>query len=167
METTSQKPSPLFHPPPTDEHRWLRRLLGEWTLTESDQPGAGPMTETADEIGELWVTVRGRGTMPDGKPAVTMMTLGYDPRTSQFAGTWVGSMMTHLWVYRGFLDTENDMLVLEADGPDFENPERTLRYRDTIQFRGENERIACGLVQGEDGQWTEFMRTVFRRVPTE
>jgi hypothetical protein len=170
METTSNQAIPLFHPPPADEHRWLRRLIGEWKLVESNQPSdpaAEPMTETGEEIGDLWVTIRGRGNMPDGTPAVMLMTLGYDVRTSQFVGTWVGSMMAQLWVYRGFLDTANDTLVLEADGPDFENPDRTLRYRDTIQFRGDDERVACGLVQQENGEWTEFMRSVFRRVTAD
>lgn len=43
----------------------------------------------------------GLGEMPGGGIATTMMTLGYDPARKWFVGTFIGSMMTHMWVYAG------------------------------------------------------------------
>jgi uncharacterized protein DUF1579 len=45
------------------------------------------------------------------------MTLGYDPEKKQYVGTWVGSMMSYLWVYDGSLDAEEKVLTLNAEGP--------------------------------------------------
>jgi len=55
-------------------------------------------------LGGLWILAEGRGEMPGGAPATMLMTLGYDPAKNRFVGTWVGSMMTHLWVYQGWLN---------------------------------------------------------------
>ena len=57
--------------------------------------------------------------MPGGGPATTLMTLGYDPEKKRFVGTWIGSMMTHLWIYDGALDAAGKVLTLDAEGPSF------------------------------------------------
>ena len=44
--------------------------------------------------------------MPDGGPATMIMTLGYDPAKKRFVGTFIGSMMTNLWVYEGELERQ-------------------------------------------------------------
>jgi hypothetical protein len=39
--------------------------------------------------------------MPGGGAATMFLTLGYDPQRERYVGTWIGSMMTHLWGVRG------------------------------------------------------------------
>jgi hypothetical protein len=98
---------------PQKEHRWLQKLVGEWTYESEGvmEPGKPPETcggtETVRSLGGPWIVAEGQGQMPGGGPAMMIMTLGYDPER-RFWGTWMGSMMTHLWVYDG---------ALEADGP--------------------------------------------------
>ncbi|MNW11537.1 hypothetical protein D3C71_2090200 [compost metagenome] len=70
--------------------------------------------------------------MPDGSFGQTLMTLGYSPETGRFVGTWVGSMMTHMWIYDGELEPDGLTLSLYCDGPDFDAPGRKARYRDAI-----------------------------------
>jgi len=41
-----------------------------------------------------------------------MMTLGYDPQKKRYLGTWIGSMMSHLWVYEVELDASGSVLTL-------------------------------------------------------
>ena len=55
--------------------------------------------------------------MPDGKPSTMIVTLGFDPEKKRFMGTFIGSMMTHLWIYDGELDTAGKVLTLNAEGP--------------------------------------------------
>ena len=92
------------------EHRWLQKFVGEWTFeTEASmEPGAPPIkfkgTETVRSIGDIWVQCEGRGEMPGGGTQITIMTLGYDPSKRRFVGTFLGSMMTFLWIYDGQLD---------------------------------------------------------------
>ena len=112
-------------PEPQAEHKWLQRMVGEWTYEHdcSMGPDQPPMkatgTETVRSIGGLWTMGEGRGEMPDGKPAVTVMTLGYDPQSKRFVGTFIGSMMTHMWIYNGTLDASGKVLTLDTEGPDF------------------------------------------------
>src|SRR4051794_26243646 len=105
------------------EHRWLDRLDGEWT-SEMEcvmGPGQPPMTtrgtESVRSLGGLWTI--GEGEMSEDGTSRSVMTLGYDPRDGRFVGTFVASMMTYLWSYRGSLDESGKVLALEAEGPSF------------------------------------------------
>ena len=154
---------------PAEEHRWLSRLAGDWTYEHEAVmgPGEPPMkatgTETVRLVGDLWAVAEGRGTMPDGNPATMVMTIGFDPRTGRFVGTWIGSMMTHLWVYDGALDADRRTLSLESDGPSFTDPTKLVRYRDAIEFVSDGHRTLTSSVRGDDGAWTTFMTAHYRR----
>jgi hypothetical protein len=64
-----QQPGPM-RAEPHEEHRWLRRLLGEWS-NEHDVP-EGPDrpaetvtgSESVRALGEIWVIAEGQGGMP-------------------------------------------------------------------------------------------------------
>lgn len=114
-------------------------------------------------LGDLWVICEGRCTMPDGKSGQTMMSLGYDPARGKFVGTWIGTMMTNLWIYEGELDAAGTTLTLNTEGPDFEKPGATRKYRDVISFKSDTHRTLTSHMLGDDGQWTQFMQAHFRR----
>lgn len=154
----------------TAEHAWLRRLLGQWrtdmcALEGKDQPeGTMGGTETVRSLGDVWVLGEGKGQGPDGTPTQSLMTLGYDPAKGVFVGTWIGSMMNHLWVYqRGTLDATQRVLTLEADGPRFDGKPGSAHYRDVIEIVSDDERLLHGNVQLDDGTWSRFMTARYRR----
>jgi hypothetical protein len=152
---------------PQKEHRWLERLVGEWTYEHEAVmgPGQPPMksqgTEAVRSIGGLWVQCEGKWQMPDGGPATMIITLGYDPARERFVGTFIGSMMTNLWVYEGSLG--GDVLTLDAEGPSFTDPNKTARYQDIIEILSDDHRTLSSQVRGDDGQWTRFMTAHYRR----
>ena len=151
------------------EHQWLQKLVGEWTYeAEADMgPGKAPErakgVETVRSIGGLWIVAEGQGEMPGGGPATSIMTLGYDPRTRKFTGTWIGSMMTHMWPYDGELDTDGRVLTLDSEGPSMSGDGTMSKYRDVIELEGDDRRTLTASVKGEDGQWRRFMTTSYRR----
>ena len=155
----------------TAEHAWLHRLVGEWrnemaTLDGVDQP-AGVMagSESVRRLGDAWVLAEGRGQMPDGTVTQTLMTLGYDPARQCFVGSWIGSMMNHLWHYqRGTLDADRHVLTLEADGPRFDGQPGLAHYRDVIEIVDDHTRLLHGNLQRDDGSWSRFMTARYRRV---
>ena len=157
-------------PEPQENHRWLQKLVGEWRY-EIDMP-AGPDepatkhegSESVRPLGELWVIGEGSGEMPDGSPATTVITLGYDPGRGRFVGTWIGSMMTWMWVYDGELDDAGKVLTLESEGPDMSGGGGTARYRDVIEWVSDDHRLLRSQVLQDDGQWHEFMQADYRRV---
>jgi len=167
MESSTTHPEGPPIPEPVKEHQWLRQLLGEWTVessTEGEKPvEVRPWTENGRMIGELWIVIEGAGTMPGDVHGETMMTLGYDPQKGRFVGTWTGSMMTHQWVYNGVLDESGKRLVLDTEGPDFEKPGVTRRYRDIIEMVGDGHRVLRSQILSHDGEWQELMTSRYRR----
>lgn len=150
------------------EHRWLDKLVGEWSyegecIMGPDQP---PMkhegVEVVRSLGGLWTLGEGEGPMPDGDTARTVMTLGYDPQTKRFVGTFVASMTSHLWSYNGTLDESGKVLVLDTEGPSFTGA-GTVRYQDLIEFVSDDHRVLSSQTLGEDGTWTRFMTSHYRR----
>jgi hypothetical protein len=93
------------------------------------------------------------------------MTLGYDPLDKHYVGTWVGSMMTHLWVYHGTLDADERVLTLNTEGPDMSpaGKGKTARYRDVIELKSDDHRVLTSHALGDDGQWHGFMTAHYRR----
>jgi hypothetical protein len=169
MSTSEPKLEPMMNPEPQREHRWLQRLVGEWTY-ESDAsmgPDAPPEkcdgTESVSSLGGLWVLCEGHSQMSGGIPATTLMTLGYDPQKKRFIGTFVGSMMTHMWVYEGELDETEQVLTLNTVGPDFSTPGKMANYKDVIEFKSDDHRVLSSHYQGEDGTWHGFMTANYRR----
>jgi hypothetical protein len=152
---------------PQEEHRWLEQLLGEWTVTSEDptasQPSSAPWVEKVRSMQGLWVVCEAQGTMPDGNFGQSMMTLGFNPQTKRYVGTWVGSMMTHMWVYDGVIEDDGRTLALNCEGPDFENPGRSARYQDRMTFIDQNHRRLTARVQTESGAWKDIMTADYRR----
>lgn len=150
----------------TSEHDWLRRLVGDWRFEMPEPDGAGLSgTESVRLLGDAWLLAEGRGQMPDYGPTQTLLTLGYDPEQRAFVGSWIGSMMNHLWIYRGgTLDADRRLLTLPSEGPAFDGSGRIAQYRDEIEIVGDGERLLHGNVQDAEGRWTRFMTTRYVRV---
>jgi hypothetical protein len=156
-------------PEPQKEHRWLQQLLGEWTFESEcsmgpDQPpGTFTGSETVRSIGDLWTIGEGQGEMPGGGLATTIMTLGYDPAKKRFTGTFIGSMMTHLWIYDGALDAAGKVLTLDTEGPSFTDPAKMAKYQDMIEFLSDTHRTLSSQLLGDDGKWHKFMTAHYRK----
>jgi uncharacterized protein YndB with AHSA1/START domain len=163
--------SPAFHTAPQREHQWLQRLVGDWVM-ESDEHDAGnppegvAWHESVRSIADIWVVGEGGGPMPDGSSATTLITLGFDPQTQRFVGTWIGSMMHHLWVYDGVLSDDGNTLTLNTTGPDMQVAGATRQYQDIITFTADDRRVLTARVLGKDGNWEVMMTARYRRSPT-
>ncbi len=155
-----------MHAEITTQHRWLERLVGTWDVSHEAimaPPKETTWTEEVRRVGGLWVSCEGRGLMPDGDPAETIMTLGYDPRRDRYIGTWIGSMMTHLWHYDGILEPTGNVLTLHSEGPDFENEGKTLPYQDIITFIDDHHRTLTALVNKPGKGWEKMMEMHYWR----
>jgi hypothetical protein len=154
---------------PQKQHEWLQQLVGEWTYEsecsmESDKPPEMfKGSEHVRSIGGLWVLGESHGEMPSGGMANMLMTLGYDPQMQRYVGTWVGSMMTHLWVYDGSLDAAEKVLTLETEGPSCSGDEKLVKYKDVIEIKNNEHRVLTSHMLGEVREWRPFMTADYRR----
>lgn len=151
------------------QHEWLEQLLGDWTFEhEATMPGGEKHEmvgkESYRQLGKLWVVGELTSPMPDGSDMTAITTLGYDPRQNAFVGNWVGSPMTHMFIYNGHLDESGSVLTLDTSGPGFEDPNTTADYQDIIEMVSGNQRRFYSQVKNTDGSWTRFMEGTFHRV---
>ncbi|NEP20431.1 MAG: DUF1579 domain-containing protein [Leptolyngbya sp. SIO4C1] len=153
---------------PQQQHDWLQKLVGEWTYESQammgpDQPDETfTGTESVRSLGGLWVIAEGQGEMCGGGDMTTIMTLGYNSQTQRYTGTWVGSMMTYLWVYDGTMDTAERVLSLYSEGPAMSG-EGLARYKDVMELKSADHRVLTSYLLGDDEQWHQFMTAHYRR----
>lgn len=154
---------------PQKEHQWLQKLVGDWTYEAEAtmEPGKPPEkfagSESVRSMGGLWVVCEGQGEMCGGGTATTLMTLGYNPQKKQYVGTWIGSMMTNLWVYDGSLDSTEKVLTLNAEGPVLGAEGKLGKFRDVIEIKSDDHRVLTSHMLGDDGVWHQFMTANYRR----
>lgn len=154
---------------PQAEHAWLQKFVGEWVYEHraSMQPGEPEQTfrgtERVRSLGGLWVVGESEGEMPGGGEARMIITVGYDPAKGCYVGSWVGSMMANMWVYRGELDESRRVLSLHSEGPSFADPTKTSQYKDVVEFVSDDHRTLTGYVQLESGEWQVMMSADYRR----
>lgn len=155
---------------PQKEHHWLQKLIGEWAYEgeATMEPGKPAEkfkgTESVQSLGGLWIQANGKGEMPDGDTAMMVMTLGFNPQTKRYVGTWIGSMMTHLWLYDGELDVAEKVLTLNSEGPAMCTSDAMTKYRDVIEIVSDDHRTLNSHMLDDDGEWRPFMRADYRRV---
>lgn len=154
---------------PQQEHQWLQKFVGEWTcegeaVMGPDKPAEKwQATESVRSLGGLWVLCEGQGEMPGGGASTTLMTLGYDTRKKRYVGTFIASMMMHLWVYEGTLDADRRVLTLDTEGPDFSGEGKMTQYKDITEFHSDDHRVLTSQMLGDDGQWRQIMTAHYRR----
>ncbi|NNH71356.1 DUF1579 domain-containing protein [Nocardia uniformis] len=154
---------------PQVEHEWLHKLLGDWTfegrmdMGPGNPPKQATGTERFTSLGDFWVRSEGFGPPPEGAPSTWSLTLGYDPKREKFIGTWIGSMMPNMYVYEGVRDGGGRVLTLDAAGPSMTDENKTARYQDIIEFVDDDHWVMRSQVLGEDGAWSQFMETHYRR----
>ena len=152
------------------ETAFLEKLVGTWIydtsedVTNAEATDCKPptrWTETVRALGGRWFIAESE--MDFGGISRMLMTLGYNAKTGVVDGTWVGSEGDTMYIYKGFLDNDGRRLVLEAEGPDFSDPEKTAVYRDVITWIDDDTREFAGTIRQEDGTFRTFMSSTCRR----
>jgi hypothetical protein len=156
-------------PGPTPEHEWLQQFVGRWT-TEAEgsfAPDSEPMkckgTIDSRMLGKFWVVNEMEGDMM-GEKMKGLQTIGYDAAKKKYIGTWVDSVVGHMWHYEGSVDDTGKILTLEAEGPNLMADGKLTKFRDSYEFASPDHIIARSSMLGEDGQWTTFMTGHSHRV---
>ena len=158
-------------PQPQKEHQWLQQIVGEWTAEGecAAQPSADATappakfkgTESGRLVGGFWAVLENKGEFM-GAPFTGILTLGYDPETKKYVGTWVDSMTPRLWHYEGTVDATGKVLTLQSEGPCPKEPGKILKFRETIELKGKDHKVFTSMIE-QDGKWTPLMTIQYRR----
>jgi hypothetical protein len=129
-------------------------------------PGQPPIqcqgTISTRKLGGFWIICEVTNNMM-GTTMHAVQTVGYDPAKKKYVGTWVDSMMNHMWKYEGTVDADGKVLTLQAEGPNFESPGKTAQFRDVYEVKGPDEIVTTSQMQGADGKWVTFATGTARR----
>jgi hypothetical protein len=155
-------------PPPVKEHEWLNQFVGNWDYETEIfmDPTKPPMkvkgTEVVRSLGGFWIVADGKSEMM-GKPFTSVLTLGFDPQSKKYVGTWVDSMGSTLWKYEGNVDSSGKILTLETEGPCPMKPGQLSKFREVTEWKSKDERVFTSNMLGDDGKWTMIVRVTSRR----
>lgn len=155
-------------PKPQKEHEWLKQFVGEWDSEAEGVAGPGqPAVKCKGSmstrmIGGFWMVSEIKGDMM-GTPIHAIHTVGYDPKTKKYVGSWVDSIMNHMWKYQGEVDATGKILTLEAEGPNMTAPDKTSKYRDVYEFKSKDQIFMSSQMLGDDGKWIQFMTSNIQR----
>jgi hypothetical protein len=149
-----------------EEQRFLEKLVGTWNVTSDDMKENGQWTEVVRSLHGAWFVAEGNGQMPDGSgAATTVLTLGYSPSKGKYVGTWIGSMMDHMWVYEGEVSPDGKVLSLYTRGPDCMGGSGEQDYREQIAFIDDDTRTFASAAKQADGSWKQLMEARYARKP--
>ena len=155
-------------PAPQKEHQLLQKFVGQWESESEGTMGPGqPVMKCKGPIhgralGGFWVVCDMKSEIM-GMHIDAVLTLGFDPASKKYVGTWVDSMMNHLWKYEGTVDASGKILTLEAEGPNFTQPGKTSKFRDVYEFKDADNIAISSAMRGDDGKWITFMTGKARR----
>lgn len=155
---------------PVQEHQWLRKLVGQWSVETTMTMGPDQNrqklqgTESVKSLGGLWAFGEGKATMPDGTAVHYYFSLGYDVSFKEYRGCRFASMSSHLWKYVGKLSADGKVMTLDCVGPNMTKDGETANYRDVIEIVDGNHRTLTSYGQDDSGDWQEFMKADYTRV---
>lgn len=149
---------------PQTEHAFLEKLVGTWDVTAASMGTDEKWTENVRSLNGIWFVAEGSGNLPGGQPASTVLTLGFDPARGKYIGSWIGTMMNHMWVYEGEVSEDGTTLNLYTTGPDFAEPGKIGEYREQIIFKDADHRIFNSSARQPDGTWKQFMEVQYTRL---
>ncbi len=147
---------------PQAEHDFFRAFVGEFDYEHVCNVGPDQPPQVSKgrligrSLGGLWTLLEATGQTPDGDPFTSLFTLGYDPKKQIYHGTFIASMMTHLWLYQGQLDETKKVLTLNVEGPSFDDS-GSVKYQDIFEVVDEDNWVLRSKMQMKDGAWCEFM----------
>jgi len=156
-------------PRPTKEHELLSQFAGEWEVSIATSPLAGETPircegkEVATMLGGFWLVGQGDVTM-DGTSVRSILTLGYDPDSLQYVGTFVCSASSTLWEYSGELDDSGKKLVLTTEGPSLADPSLTVQYQETLELVDPDHKVFTSSMQAAEGKWIEIVSMKYKRI---
>lgn len=121
-------------------------------------------SETVRGLGSLWIVGEMAATLPGSDEAMScVLLLGFDSAEGVFVGSWAGSPLSHLFVYRGSLDYASDTLSLDCTGPSIHDTSKSAAYQDVIQLVGDTTRIHRSRMKHDDGSWHTFMEATYTK----
>jgi hypothetical protein len=155
-------------PKPVKEHELLQQFAGDWTVKADTVAAPGQEapacegTESAQVIGGFWL-VGNSHLSTQGTSVNNLLTIGYDPETKKYVGTFVCSMGSTLWHYQGTMDATGKKLTLETEGQSCIDLSKKANYREILELKDPDHKTFTSYIQDDQGDWVKLVEMDYRR----
>lgn len=152
-------------PTAAPEHAVLMQDVGEWSIEGEMLMEEGfekfKAEETVVAVGDFWTVSHYSADMFGGMKGSA--TMGYDPSSKSYVGSWVDSVQPSATHMKGTFDKESKTMTFETSGMGMDgNP---VAGKIVVQYHDENSHTFSMMQQDPTGQ-TEDMVTVMKMVYT-
>lgn len=152
---------------PAPQHERLLAHVGAWnvTCTYFMNPTGEPMEieckETVEALGPFWTVSLFEATFFD-QPFQGRATSGFEPHSGRYVGTWIDSMMPHLFYFTGEPGQDGEAIEMRGEGPSPVDGNLTV-YRTVERSLSSDEREFEMFVTMPDGAEAPMAKYVYRR----
>ena len=162
------KQDPPQMPKPGKEHELLKQFVGDWDAECRFQPD--PKGEAMVMKGSMsskmmlngfWLLGEFKGDM-FGQPFEGRSTMSYDPLKKKYVGTWIDSMMPHIFASEGDVDAAGKVFTFIADGVDM-NTGKPSKEKWTFEIKGADEHVMTMYGPGPDGKEVKTGTITYKR----
>jgi hypothetical protein len=91
-----------------------------------------------------------------------VLTIGYDPEKETYVGTWIDSMSSQKWEYKGTVDEGGKVLTLTTRGY-CPMEQKMCNFRSTMEFKSADERVFTEAREQADGEYATVMVSHYTR----
>ena len=147
-------------PQPSDEHKILNKDVGEWTIRGKMLMPTGFQEFKGEEnvvaIGKFWTVSHYSSDAMGGLRGSA--TIGFDPRTKKFVGTWVDSFMLSPTRMKGTYDATTRTMTYETVGMGMDG--KPMPGRIVIRYKSDNTHTFTMMHKDPTGQSDRLVTTM-------
>lgn len=147
-------------PTPSEEHKIVMMDVGEWTIEGKMSMPQGFQEFKGEEkviaIGEFWTVSHYSADIFGGLKGSA--TIGFDPRTKQFVGTWVDSFQPAATHMKGTYDEKTKTMTYATTGIGMDG--KPMPGKIVIQRKDENSHTFTMMHKDPTGQSDEMVKTM-------
>ena len=147
-------------PTPSEEHEIVMRDVGEWTVKGKMMMPQGMQDFTAEEkvvaVGKFWTVSHYSSDIFGGLQGSS--TMGFDPKSKKFVGTWVDSFQPAPTKMEGSYDKETKTMTYATMGTGMDG--KPMPGKIVVQYKDENSHTFTMMHKDPTGQSDEMVKTM-------
>ena len=147
-------------PTPSEEHKIVMKDVGDWTIEGKMLMPQGFQEFKGEEkvvaIGKFWTVSHYSSDIFGGLKGST--TIGFDPRSKEFVGTWVDSFQPAVTKMKGTYDENTKTMTYATTGIGMDG--KPMPGRIVIQYKDENSHTFTMMHKDPTGQSDEMVKTM-------
>ena len=147
-------------PTPSAEHKIVQIDVGEWTIEGKMMMPEGTQEFKANEkvvpVGEFWTVSHFSSDMFGGFTGSS--TMGFDPITKKFVGTWVDSIQPAPTHMKGTYDSKTKTMTYETTGIGMDG--KPMPGKIIVQYRDDGSHDFTMMQKDPTGQTDKLVKTM-------